>query len=256
MQLNYFNITLALYFLSFFSGVIWIVSNKRIAFWALKSFLGLGLLSHCAYFWFRWSSAGFLPLSNLFESLVFFSFSVVILYFIFGRKLSVKYFHALVALVAFLILGYASRQPSSIAPLMPALRSNWLTIHVATCFLGYAGFTLAFVMSWIILFKRNSNLEDFVDSTIKFGVLFLFLGIATGAVWANQAWGTYWSWDPKETWSLITWMVYGVYLVHARWFNFGRKTKALMSMLGFAFVIMTYLGVNYLPSASQSLHTY
>ena len=89
--------------------------------------------------------------------------------------------------------------------------------------------------------------------TISFGFLFLTVGIITGAVWANSAWGTYWSWDPKETWSLITWFIYAIYL-HCRYMRgWSGKKAAWISVIGFASVIFTYIGVNFLLSG---LHSY
>jgi len=146
-----------------------------------------------------------------------------------------------------------------IKPLMPALRSNWLTVHVFTCFLGYGGFAVAALASlgYLVTPRRRPELMMAFDTatakTISFGFLFLTAGIITGAVWANSAWGTYWSWDPKETWSLITWFVYAVFL-HCRYMRGWKGTRAAwISVAGFASVIFTYFGVNYLLSG---LHSY
>jgi cytochrome c-type biogenesis protein CcsB len=167
------------------------------------------------------------------------------------------------ALLALLTLAYASTFESKIEPLMPALRSNWLTVHVFTCFLGYGGVAVAFLSSLGYLIAARGgdparqNLVEALDQaaakTISFGFLFLTVGIISGAVWANSAWGTYWSWDPKETWSLITWFIYAVFL-HCRFLRgwHGRRA-AWISIVGFASVIFTYFGVNYLLSG---LHSY
>jgi len=169
-------------------------------------------------------------------------------------------FGAATALLAALTLAYASTyHDHAIKPLMPALRSNWLTFHVLTVFLGYGGFGVAFASSagYLITANRRTELADAFDTatakTISFGFLFLTIGIIAGAVWANSAWGTYWSWDPKETWSLITWFIYAVFL-HCRFMRGWKgKRAAWISVLGFASVIFTYLGVNYLLSG---LHSY
>jgi cytochrome c-type biogenesis protein CcsB len=128
---------------------------------------------------------------------------------------------------------------------------------VLTCFLGYGAFGVAFAASLGHLVVKRPELAAAFDTaagkTISFGFLFLTIGIITGAVWANAAWGTYWSWDPKETWSLITWFVYAVYL-HCRFMRGWKgKRAAWISVLGFASVIFTYFGVNYLLSG---LHSY
>ncbi|RPJ07021.1 MAG: c-type cytochrome biogenesis protein CcsB, partial [Deltaproteobacteria bacterium] len=152
---------------------------------------------------------------------------------------------------------------SDIRPLMPALQSNWLSIHVMTCLLGYGGFAVSAVgaVGFLIADRRGSAvtpgtkdmLETLLAQTIAFGFLFLTLGILTGAVWANSAWGAYWQWDPKETWSLITWFVYAVFL-HCRLMRGWRGRRAAwISLIGFACVLFTFIGVNYLLSG---LHSY
>jgi cytochrome c-type biogenesis protein CcsB len=151
-----------------------------------------------------------------------------------------------------------------IRPLMPALQSDWLFYHVVTSFLGYAAFAISFSVSLLYLYlqKRGKTikllpdyktLEEINYKAIIVGFLLFTLGIVTGAVWANYAWGTYWSWDPKETWSLITWFVYAAFL-HAR-FTRGwvGKRAAWLSILGFLSTIFCYLGVNLLLSG---LHSY
>ncbi|MBU0697890.1 MAG: c-type cytochrome biogenesis protein CcsB, partial [Proteobacteria bacterium] len=154
-----------------------------------------------------------------------------------------------------------------IQPLLPALKSNWLIAHVISCFVGYAAFAVAFGISWMYLFKQRDPegkshllvlfpgttiLEELNHQLIMFGFLFLTIGIITGAVWANSAWGRYWGWDPKETWSLITWFIYAT-LLHARMMRGWRGRRiAYLSIVGFAAVLFTYFGVNLLPG----LHSY
>jgi cytochrome c-type biogenesis protein CcsB len=147
------------------------------------------------------------------------------------------------------------------------LKSNWLIAHVITCFVGYAAFAVAFGTSIMYLFKANTAgasrglagllpvaaaLEELTQQLVMFGFLFLSIGIITGAVWANSAWGRYWGWDPKETWSLVTWFVYAT-MLHARLMRGwqGRRI-AYLSIIGFCAVLFTYFGVNLLPG----LHSY
>ena len=135
------------------------------------------------------------------------------------------------------------------------------------CFVGYSAFAIAFGISWMYLVKQRDTedkssllvhfpktkvLDELNHQLIMFGFLFLTTGIITGAVWANSAWGRYWGWDPKETWSLITWFIYAT-LLHARMMRGWRGRRiAYISIIGFAAVIFTYFGVNYLPG----LHSY
>ena len=203
------------------------------------------------------------PLSNFYESLIFFAWCLPALGLLAFRRYLKGYLGALVALLASLLLAYASfGVDSSIKPLMPALKSNWLLIHVVTAFLGYAAFALAFGTAILYLFQERRPrpslpplplLDSLIYRTTVLGFLLLTLGIATGAVWAETAWGRYWSWDPKETWSLITWFIYAA-LLHARLLKgwHGRRI-AWLAVLGFMAVLFTYFGVSFLLSG---LHSY
>ena len=217
---------------------------------------------------FRWIESyqlgiGHAPLSNLYESLVFFAWAMalalLVVRFRFGADIIVVFGLPLV----FLVMASTFLVDGNIKPLIPALQSNWLVAHVITCFLGYAGFTSSFVAAVILLLAKGSQsaanylprmdiLDEIVYRSVLVGFPLLTVGIITGAAWADYAWGTYWSWDPKETWSLITWLVYAAFL-HARvtrgWS--GGRT-AVLSVVGFMAVLFTYFGVNYLPG----LHSY
>ncbi len=215
---------------------------------------------------------GYAPLSNMYESLVFFAWAIAIFYLGLELKYKNRVLGAFSMPFAFLSMAYASFSPQfgkEIKPLIPALQSNWLIAHVITCFIGYAAFAVACGMGIMYLLKdRKANeapgsllaslpelkvIDDIIHKTLVFGFLWLTAGIITGAVWANSAWGTYWSWDPKETWSLITWFVYAATL-HARFTRgWGGRRIAWLAVLGFLSVIFTYYGVNFLLSG---LHSY
>lgn len=217
------------------------------------------------------SGYGYAPLSNLYESLVFFAWTIGAVYLWVERRYKNKTIGAFALPLAFLTMAYASLSPDkSIQPLIPALQSNWLIAHVITCFLGYAAFAVAFAVSVMYLVKSNDDnkraghssglhmppatvLDDITHKLVMFGFLFLTVGIITGAVWAKQAWTRYWSWDPKETWSLITWFIYAA-LLHFRMMRGWRgKRIAVISIIGFAAVLFTYFGVSFLLSG---LHSY
>jgi cytochrome c-type biogenesis protein CcsB len=227
----------------------------------------------------RWKESyalgyGHAPLSNLYESVVFFSWTIILIYMFIEFKYKYRIVGAFV--VPFALLGMAWAQlgmMNHIEPLVPALQSNWLLYHVVTCFLGYAAFAVACGISIMYLIKAGSEerggstpagglmgmfppirvLDDLNYRAIMIGFPLLTIGIITGAAWANYAWGTYWSWDPKETWSLIVWFVYAAFL-HAR-FTRGwvGKRAAWLSIIGFAATIFCYLGVNLFLSG---LHSY
>ena len=213
---------------------------------------------------------GHAPLSNMYESLVFFAWTIGVIYLVVEQTYKNRIIGAFATPLAFMAIAYASLSPNisdRIQPLIPALKSNWLIIHVVTCFIGYAAFAIAFGISLIYLFKQRKTgnktglfnrlpefgfLDELTHQMVTLGFLFLTIGIITGAVWANSAWGSYWSWDPKETWSLITWFIYAT-LLHARMMRgWEGKKIAYLSIIGFLAVMFTYFGVNLLPG----LHSY
>jgi cytochrome c-type biogenesis protein CcsB len=255
-----------------------------IAFWVFKKPLPgrlatwtvfLAVIANTIGIAMRWMESyrlgiGHAPLSNLYESLVFFAWTIAVVYLVIEKKYENRIIGAFTMPLAFLAMAYASMSPNisdRIQPLLPALKSNWLIAHVIACFIGYAAFAIAFGISWMYLFKQRDTegksnllahfpntkiLEEVNHQMIMFGFLFLTTGIITGAVWANSAWGRYWGWDPKETWSLITWFIYAT-LLHARMMRgWGGKRIAYLSIIGFVAVLFTYFGVNYLPG----LHSY
>jgi ABC-type transport system involved in cytochrome c biogenesis permease subunit len=254
-----FNLSLAGYLTALLFATANLFSKKGRLASIATVFLSAGALAQTTYMVLRWIAAGRAPFSNMFESMVLFAWAIVVVYLALRIRREIPVLGAATALLAVLTLAYASSFETKIQPLMPALRSNWLTVHVFTCFLGYGGFAIAALSSigYLVTPGSRPQIEAAFDTatakTISFGFLFLTAGIMTGAVWANSAWGTYWSWDPKETWSLITWLIYAVYL-HCRFMRGWRgKRAAWISVIGFASVIFTYYGVNFLLSG---LHSY
>ncbi len=236
----------------------------------------------------RWAESGHAPFSNLYESLIFFAWSIAVVFFLMdivtlvlkmptGRRLGV--IGAIQSLLALSMMAYAVfGADSSIKPLMPALQSNWMSIHVTVYFLGYAALSVSFASGIVYLViravrgdaKKEASDENAPVAYDKLGYIavsigfpFLTFGIISGAVWAKSAWGTYWSWDPKETWSLITWLFYLVYL-HLPFaiprLNIKKTTWpilfSLVLVISFPTVLFTYVGLKYLPSAEDSAHVY
>jgi cytochrome c-type biogenesis protein CcsB len=214
---------------------------------------------------------GHAPLSNLYESLVFAAWAIMLIYLVMEHRTKQRALGVFPALIAFLAMAYASFSTgvnSKIQPLLPALKSNWLIAHVVTCFIGYAAFAVSFGISILYIARKSRQetsggalsllpdlrqLDELNYQMILFGFLWLSLGIITGSVWADLAWGTYWSWDPKETWSLITWLIYAA-LLHARNVKGWRGNRvAWLSIIGFGCVLFTYFGVNFLLGG---LHSY
>jgi len=252
-------------------------SQKLGSLAVLSTWAALAL--HTAAILARWIESyrlgfGHAPLSNMYESLVFFSWCIALIYLLWELRLKTRVLGAFALPFAFLSIAYAALSPGvsdRIDPLIPALQSNWLHAHVITCFLSYASFAVSCAVSIMYLVKARrekpggaeggrlslfpslESLDSLIYKTIAVGFPLLTIGIITGSAWANYAWGSYWSWDPKETWSLITWFVYAVFL-HARFTREWRgKRTAILSLLGFGAVIFTYFGVNYVLSG---LHSY
>jgi cytochrome c-type biogenesis protein CcsB len=261
----------------------------------------------------RWLDYGYFPLSNLYESLLFLAWSITFITVAIESKTRTSIIGSLSTPISLFLIGFAGFMlPESMqtpSPLVPALKSNWLMMHVTVMMLSYASLLIGSLLSMLFLiltnkkmlflqtstggkaFKNTSLIDsafyqmaeskdsqflipyedtnfrsvvetrlNFLDSvdnlsyqSIGFGFPLLTLGIIAGAVWANEAWGSYWNWDPKETWSLITWLIFASYL-HARitksWH--GRK-PAFIASVGFITIWICYLGVNFL---GKGLHTY
>lgn len=258
-------------FLYLFSWIFKKPTVSRTAYWIAMA----GAASNGVGIIMRWMEShalgiGHAPFSNLYESLIFFAWTIVMVSLLIERHYKVPALGAVTLPLGFWALAYASLSPNitqQIQPLIPALQSNWLIAHVITCFVGYAAFAVGCGVSILYLLKQGKQSlaasltellpdEEILDSMsyqlVIYGFLLLTIGIVSGAVWANSAWGRYWGWDPKETWSLITWLVYAV-LLHARNMRGWRGKKiAYLSIIGFLAVLFTYFGVNYLPG----LHSY
>ena len=271
-----FNFSMGIYLVCFLCYLVFVTTQHRGIGSLASVVLSIGLILHSAGLALRWTEThqtgyGYVPLSNMYESLIFFSWTIVLIYLILEFKYRQKIIGIFVTPFAFLAIALTSIIPgidAKITPLVPALQSNWLTIHVTTCFFGYASFAVSFGISILYLIRDRKEgepagiskwlpstpiLDEINYKSIVIGFPMLTLGIVTGAAWANYAWGTYWSWDPKETWSLITWFIYAAFL-HARLTRDWRGRKAAMlSIIGFVAVMFTYFGVNYLLSG---LHSY
>jgi len=353
----FFGISTVAYILAMIIYITYLAFKKHGIGTAATTVTVIGFVSQSIAFLLRWkefyemSGMGLMrsvPLTNLYESLIFFVWALILIYLIVEFKFKNKSFGAFVTPMAGLALAFIemSGMSKSIQPLVPALQSNWLLVHVFMSFISYALFALSFSTAimymisttekrtegtyifWSVMlgmfvvvlaamgidflkyrvagmtpdqllksylfratFRNSSTVVAFVSYAAAIGGIFavwrfggafrrvintfdispdlldeityksiaigfpIFTlgGLIFGAIWADQAWGVYWSWDPKETWSLITWFVYAFYL-HARLLRGWRGHKiAVVAVIGFVAVIFTYLGVNLLLSG---LHAY
>jgi cytochrome c-type biogenesis protein CcsB len=232
----------------------------------------------------RWIGENYFPLSNLYESLIFLSWGISTIHLFIEYQTKSRLIGAIATPIMFFLSGFSSltlpTDMQKALPLVPSLQSNWLMMHVTMMMISYAtlivgsllsilylAFNLVQQRSTITVTKNDtvmttSNLSKLsllqtVDiwsyRIIGLGFPFLTIGIISGAVWANEAWGSYWSWDPKETWALITWLVFAMYL-HSRLLKGWQGEKAaFLGSFGFFVIWICYLGVNFL---GKGLHSY
>lgn len=214
--------------------------------------------------------SGHPPISNLHESLAFFSWVIVLAYVIVESRQRSWVNGVFVLPLAAAAAGYSLIIDARIKPLLPALDSPWLGVHASSCILSYACFLLAFCFGIMYLWQEHEVKSKRIDAfffrlpalglvdrlgykSVVFGFVFLTAGIISGSLWAWRAWGSFWSWDPKETWSLIVWGIYIVYLHGRLALNWQGRKSAYLAIAGFLSVLVTYFGVSFL---SPGLHSY
>jgi cytochrome c-type biogenesis protein CcsB len=232
--------------------------------------LCIGWLIHTAALILRTLESGHAPFTNMYESLSFLAWSGALAYIIIEGKFKIKRVGPYFILIIILLMALASSplMPKEASPLIPALQSYWLWLHVSLTLLGEAFFAIAFVTSIMYLIaeskkksrpKSNQTLTpeklDFLSyKCISVGFpLFTLGGLIFGMVWAYKSWGRYWGWDPKEVWSLITWFVFALYLHTRMVMGWEGKRSAFIAVIGFLAALFTYFGVNYFLAG---LHSY
>ncbi len=271
-MLNIYFIQLAslLYLLGTLSYLFYIVLLKDFLSRLAAMMVTFGFASHTLGILTRLLEAGYTPVTNLHESLSFFAWMIIGILLIANLKYKIKVLGAFLSSIALILMLFALTLPKEILPLHPVLRSFWHPFHVTFAFLGNSIFTLAFCCGVVYLIQEHQLkskkmgalakrlpslkvLDDLNYQALKFGFPLLSLGIITGAVWAEYAWGRYWGWDPKETWSLITWFLYAAMLHQRLTVGWRGRKAAIMAIVGFLAVLFTFLGVNLLL---PGLHTY
>jgi cytochrome c-type biogenesis protein CcsB len=271
MNIFFFKLALLVYFVTTVGFLVYLYTMKKEAACGAYYVLLVAFGLHTASLVARWIESGYPPLTSLHGATSFLGWGLILSYLIIERKISSqKVLGAFVTPVAFVLMAYSSLCPKDILPLPPVLQSLWLPIHGAISILSYGFFILmacAGVMYLLQerqikkkrlsgLFKRLPSLETIDrlnEFSLKIGFPLLTLGIITGAIWAEEAWGAYWSWDPKETWSLIMWLVYAALLHERLAVGWRGRRAAIMSLVGFGVWIISFFVVNlFLPGA----HTY
>src|SRR6056297_1008028 len=223
----------------------------------------VGVVLQASCFALRHSAAGGTPVTSLHESLAFFAWCLVLLFLLLDLRFRLTVMGAFAAPLATGLMIFSALSPDVVVPLNPVLRSWLFPVHISFAFLGNAAFALSFgagvmylIQDRMLKSKRfnrvyrmlpSINVLDRVNYTcLSVGFPFMTLGIISGAVWANLAWGSYWSWDPKETWALITWFLYAG-LLHGRLtVGWRGRRAAFFSIVAFMFLLFTFLGVSLL----------
>ncbi|WP_406676483.1 c-type cytochrome biogenesis protein CcsB [Moorella sp. ACPs] len=210
-------------------------------------------------------TAGRLPLATLYEFALLFAWGILLFYLISRRMIKSDLLTVLIALLEVIILSYSNTLSSGPRPLMPALQSIWLQFHVLTAIIAYGAFSLSFCLGLIYLLKEKgyegigasvlpslAKLDNLLHWSVAVGFPFMTLVLITGAVWAEEVWGRWWGWDPKETWALITWLIYAAYLHARKTYGWRGKRAAIMAIVGFLAVLFTLFGVSLLLPGAHS----
>jgi len=265
-----FFIAFIIYIISAFFYFSFLFSKKQSLAGAGFRVAFLGLLIHTVALIMRTFESGHAPFTNMYESLSFLAWASILAYVIIETKYKIHKAgpYLLLIVIALMALASSPLMPKDASPLVPALQSYWLWLHVSVTLLGEAFFAVAFITSIMYLVaeareKRDSGEKpglsaEKLDSTsyrsIAVGFpLFTLGGLVFGMIWAYKAWGSYWTWDPKETWSLITWFVFALYLHTRIVMGWKGRRSAYVAIIGFLAAIFTYFGVNYLLAG---LHSY
>jgi cytochrome c-type biogenesis protein CcsB len=246
------------------TGTFGLVAGPRPAalgrYGSILGWLGFAFLT--AWLVFRALATGHGPFANMHEFAVAFAWGILGAYYWFERAYGQRVLGLLVLPLATGMMLYAATVPSTIEPLVPALQNNLLlTVHVAVAIVAYGSFSIAFGAAALFLIQPPGSrwglpepavLDEIGYSAVVIGFPFLTAVIVLGAIWAEVAWGSYWSWDPKESASLVTWLIYAAYL-HARVVrDWAGRRAAVLLLVGFAATLLTYFG-NYFFGG---LHSY
>ncbi|HAK46975.1 MAG TPA: cytochrome C biogenesis protein [Spirochaeta sp.] len=253
---------LMLQFLSAAVQVVFIFKSSRKDLFSHFLLLASGLLL-LANLIIRSIQINFVAVTNTFESLVFFSAAIMFVLFFMRLRLKDKVYQLLifgVTVISIALLAIASSPiaPKEVLEPIPALQSNWLVLHVTFAFIGESFFAVSFVAAIMTLRAKDDERKKLSDkityTSIAIGYPIFSAGaLVFGAIWAYYAWGRFWGWDPKETWALITWLTYSVYL-HLRFIKKMRgAVVSWAAIIGFLFTLFTFFGVNFLLSG---LHSY
>ena len=223
-----------------------------------KTLILAGVLLFSVFIAGLWIAQGHPPLRTIGETRLWYSFFIIIVglatYLHWGYKWLMGYSTLVSAVFIFVNLLKPEIHTTN---LMPALRSVWFVPHVTVYILSYAMLGAATIASFVALkeLRSNQRLMSLIDNLVYIGFGFLMMGMLLGAIWAKEAWGDYWSWYPKEVWAFITATAYLIY-IHSRLRGYPLKYILWLLPVAFILLMITWIGVNYLPAAQGSIHVY
>ncbi len=269
LNLLFFKITLLLYFVATVLYLIDVIARDvktgRYGRWILIA----GFVTHLVTVISRYAASGYTPVASLHESLSFFALSIVAIFLLFDLRYRLTVLAAFVCPLALVLMIGGGAVSKKTQELNPVLDSWWFPVHVSLAFLGYAVFAIAFAAGIMYLLQERmlkskkflplyyklpslDTLDSINYKCLTFGFPLMTMGIISGAIWANSAWGGYWRWDPKESWALITWFLYAA-LLHGRLtVGWRGRRAAIFAILGFFCLLFTFFGVNLLLGGEHS----
>jgi len=272
LDILFFKITLLLYFAATVLYLVDVIARWEKAGKAARWLLTGGFGVHCLTLVLRFLEVGHTPVANLHESLSFFAWTIVGIFLLFDLRYRLTILGAFSCPLALTLMIIGSAAPKTIEGVNPVLDSWWFPVHVILAFSGDAVFAVAFAAGVMYLLQERmlkskkfsalyyrlpslQTLDSINYKCLTFGFPLMTMGIISGAVWANSAWGGYWRWDPKETWALITWFLYAA-LLHGRLtVGWRGRRAAIFAIIGFLFLLFSFLGVNLLLSGEHSFRS-
>lgn len=270
MGILLFELALTFYFAATIVSITELFKGSKITSKLMFLSVVLGFALHSLSIIYRYFTAGHLPITNPHEATSFFAWCIVLIFFVLHFRYKIGLLSSFVMPIIFLMMLVASFLSRDIKPLSPVLQSYWLGIHTVFAFIGNAAFAMAFGIGIMYLIQEHyvkskrlgglyerlpslQTLDDINYRLITLGFPLLTLAIITGALWAENAWGRLWNWDPRETWSLITWLIYAIVL-HARLVAGWRgRRAAILSIIGFLTIIIAFFGIKLI---GKGLHVF
>jgi cytochrome c-type biogenesis protein CcsB len=259
-------LTIALYSITLIHSFLTIITRKKTLFRVALLGIYSGFCCHALSIYYAWRETQHLPVTNIHEAFSFFAFVIVLAFLLTYARYRLESLGVFVFPLVFILTLAANLISTPPSPRPEVLHSFLFYIHIPAVFLGYAAFFLAFAAGIMYLIQENElkrkrpqafyyrlpSLEicdDLAYRALSIGFPLLTIGIVAGSFWASRTWGKYWGWDPKMVWSFITWLIYAI-LIHFR-LSAGLRGRraAWMSIVGFFFVLITFIGTRFLGTA-------